>query len=151
MTDGNDGENHNYVLGFMFSPDLDKVVLIEKNRPYWQKGKLNGVGGHIEPGETPIEAMVREFKEEAGLDIHPENWIHVASMREHGASVMVFACWAAGYANAAPQTDESILIVDPFYIPRRLVVPNLKWLIPMCQWALKKDSHVAIDMHGGLS
>lgn len=27
-------------------------------------------GGHIEPGETPMEAAAREFKEEAGLTLH---------------------------------------------------------------------------------
>ncbi|NMC97610.1 MAG: NUDIX domain-containing protein, partial [Deltaproteobacteria bacterium] len=28
-------------------------------------------GGHIEPDETPIEAVIRETREEAGLDISP--------------------------------------------------------------------------------
>jgi len=42
-----------YVAGFMFSPDLENVVLIEKQKPEWQKGKYNAVGGKIEDGETP--------------------------------------------------------------------------------------------------
>ena len=54
-----------YVLGFAFSPDHSKVVLIAKNRPAWQAGRRGGVGGHVEPGETPAAAMVREFREEA--------------------------------------------------------------------------------------
>jgi 8-oxo-dGTP pyrophosphatase MutT (NUDIX family) len=30
-----------------------EVLLIEKQKPAWQRGKLNGVGGKIEPGENP--------------------------------------------------------------------------------------------------
>ncbi len=56
-----------YVLGFMFSPDEKKVLLIWKNRPSWQAGKLNGIGGKVNPGETPLEAMEREFIEETGF------------------------------------------------------------------------------------
>ena len=38
------------------------VVLTHKNRPAWQAGKLNGVGGKIELLESPVAAMVREFE-----------------------------------------------------------------------------------------
>ncbi len=36
-----------YVVGFCFNGDMSKVVLIQKNRPAWQVGKLNGVGGMV--------------------------------------------------------------------------------------------------------
>lgn len=56
-----------YVLGIMFSEDEKKVLTIWKNRPSWQLNKLNGVGGKLEDGETPIQAMNREFSEETGF------------------------------------------------------------------------------------
>ena len=37
-----------YVLTFLFTSDYKNVWLIEKNRPNWQKGSLNGIGGKIE-------------------------------------------------------------------------------------------------------
>ena len=46
---------------------LDKVLLILKDKPAWQKGRLNLLGGKIEPGETPAEAAFRELKEESGI------------------------------------------------------------------------------------
>lgn len=33
------------------------------------KGKWNGLGGKVEPGETPEECVIREVKEECGLTI----------------------------------------------------------------------------------
>ena len=61
---------------------MDKTVLtyIEKDNKYLMlyrnkkkidlnKGKWLGVGGHIEEGETPDQAMIRETKEETGLDV----------------------------------------------------------------------------------
>jgi len=33
------------------------------------EGKWNGLGGKLEPGETPEECVIREVKEESGLEI----------------------------------------------------------------------------------
>jgi len=35
----------------------------------FHEGKWNGLGGKIEAGETPEECVIREVKEESGLDI----------------------------------------------------------------------------------
>jgi 8-oxo-dGTP diphosphatase len=56
-----------YVVGLMFSNDLSQVALIRKNKPAWQAGKLNGVGGKVEKNEPPYVSMIREFAEETGL------------------------------------------------------------------------------------
>lgn len=45
-----------YVLGFMFSNLMNNVVLLQKQKPNWQKGLWNGVGGKVESGEEPIDA-----------------------------------------------------------------------------------------------
>ncbi len=37
-------------------------------------------GGHIDYGETPIEAAVREAKEEIGAELSPEKLIHIISL-----------------------------------------------------------------------
>ncbi|MFN2285652.1 MAG: NUDIX hydrolase [Anaerolineae bacterium] len=46
----------------------DEVLLLRgaPDKKLWA-GKYNGLGGHIEPGETPYQAAVREVGEEAGL------------------------------------------------------------------------------------
>jgi len=42
-----------------------KVLLVDHKK----LGKWLPIGGHIEPKETPDQAMIREAKEEAGLDV----------------------------------------------------------------------------------
>jgi 8-oxo-dGTP diphosphatase len=69
-----------YVLGFMFDPSMKLVAVIRKNKPAWQKGLWNGIGGEIEQYETSAEAMVREFREETGVDTDQSVWTHFATM-----------------------------------------------------------------------
>jgi len=67
-----------YVVGFIFDEFKERVLLILKERPEWQKGKYNGIGGLIEEKETGKMAMTRECKEECGLYI--EDWDHVLTL-----------------------------------------------------------------------
>jgi 8-oxo-dGTP diphosphatase len=47
----------------------ERVLLVEKNRPAWQRGCLNLLGGKIEEGESELDCAIRELKEESGLTI----------------------------------------------------------------------------------
>ena len=47
----------------------DDILLVLKDRPAYLAGRLNLVGGKIEPGETPEQAAVRELKEESGFHV----------------------------------------------------------------------------------
>lgn len=40
--------NHRYVCGFQIHPELKLVTLVRKQKPKWQAGLLNGIGGSIE-------------------------------------------------------------------------------------------------------
>lgn len=52
----------------------DQFLMIHRNKAP-NKGKWNCVGGHIEPGETPYAACLREVLEETGYRI-PEPTFH---------------------------------------------------------------------------
>ncbi len=47
---------------------------VQKNTDF-HLGKWNGLGGKLEPGETFLEAAVREFLEESGCITIPSQWI----------------------------------------------------------------------------
>lgn len=119
-----------YVLGFMFSESREHVILIRKNRPEWQKGKLNGVGGKIEQDEPPIAAMIREFKEETGA--RWPKWRHFASMTNSQFIVYCYAAFASGI-QVESKTDEEIVKVkvSDILTDHHYIIDNLKWLICM--------------------
>lgn len=81
--------NH-YVLGFAFDCDKESVLLVEKRKgPKLNHGKLNGIGGKVENGESAIEAMCREFKEEVGATV--EAWKHIGDFCGPYWSIEVFS------------------------------------------------------------
>lgn len=50
-----------------------KVLLSRRQNTGWADGKLTIPGGHVEAGETPRQAAVRELEEELGLKISEED------------------------------------------------------------------------------
>jgi len=120
-----------YVVGLLFDEGRFNVVLIHKTHgPKCVVGRWNGVGGHIEPGETPIQAMVREFREEAGVRTREHDWTPVAELSSGVAQVYFYACENEGYfMDAHTCTDEEIAVFNVDQLPSRLVT-NLTWMIP---------------------
>jgi len=132
-----------YCLGFAFTDHDNFVVLIRKNKPAWQKGLLNGVGGKIEEGETPIEAMAREFREETGIVTHTPEWLPFTQMSFPSVRVHCFAIrLPKGRDNLTQMTEEQVglfSIIDVRNHPK--VIPNLRWLVPMAIHALDNDDN----------
>ena len=138
-----------YTVSFIFDPTLERVLLIHKNRPAWQRGKLNGVGGKLEAGETPVMCITREVREETGLVIAPSAWIAVGAMTSEEWHVSVFTSIYHGTAgDARSVTNEQIEWITTARLPHT-VVPNLAWLIPLCQVRLReaRDFHIDIYYH----
>ena len=142
-----------YVVGYCFQRDLGAVTLIEKIKPTWQRGKYNGVGGKIEPGETAPEAMSREFFEEAGVLIPATEWLHIrteqfTAAQEHARSQPVSArvyhfavrATAEQWDAIFTKTEERIVTVDyPLRWPATdRVIYNLPYLIPMAAILLQQ-------------
>lgn len=80
-----------YVLAVAFSADKRKILLIRKLTPEWQRGLLNGPGGKIEMGETPLQAMIREFKEETGVETTEDHWSGLGAIESDVFKVFVFS------------------------------------------------------------
>lgn len=63
------------VCGFMFTPS-DEILLVRHTRRGWDLP-----GGHVDDGETPEEAFVREMGEETGLEITADDFTTFGSFR----------------------------------------------------------------------
>lgn len=58
---------HKYTLGFIRA-DKEYVLFLNRQKSPWM-GRWNGVGGKLDPNESPYECIVRETFEETGLQV----------------------------------------------------------------------------------
>ena len=126
----------NYVNGFMINQSTKEVLFIKKNRPDFQAGKWNGIGGKIEPGEQPIDAMVREFREETGVDSSPEDWTSTIHLVQPAYDVHFYRCFVDNFPAYRTVTDEVVehWPISSIYQPGKFGLPvleNMLWILPM--------------------
>jgi 8-oxo-dGTP diphosphatase len=117
-----------YVLGFLFSPITNRVALIKKNRPRWQEGMLNGIGGKVNDKEWPFDAMIREFEEETG--VHEIGWVLFHEIIWPGYICYCYKAFSINIDKVKTCTDELIQIVNAYSLPIN-IVSNVRWLIPL--------------------
>lgn len=130
-----------YTVCFIFSKCRRKVCLILKEKPNWQKGRYNGIGGKQEKGETTEETCIREVKEEIGLDIQLTSANAVCNILvADGQDTRVFFFRYFLLSHQLPHQceQETIQWFDVNNLPPNMIV-NLNWLIPM---ALIDDENI---------
>jgi 8-oxo-dGTP diphosphatase len=119
-----------YVAGFLIDPNTRQVALVRKNRPTWQAGKLNAIGGKIEPGETSADAMRREFLEEAGQDISA--WKHFATVA--GCMYEVHFYRAFGTLEHVRTMESEPIELHNLDNIGDDIIANLSWLLPLAMY-----------------
>lgn len=110
-----------------------RILLMRKKRGLGA-GKINGPGGRLEPGETPLEAALRETEEE--LVIRPTGVRHVGDNSFQfvdGYSIHVHVFTAEDFAGEPTETDEAFPLwfpldaipYDEMWADDRLWVPHM--------------------------
>lgn len=127
-----------YVCGFLFNfaAVQPQIALIQKQKPEWQKGKLNGIGGKVEEGETPLHAMWREFAEETSVSIGENRWRLFRTERfpATGNVVHFFSATATPFEWESLRTTENEEVVRwSGDINSAELMYNLRYLIPMAE------------------
>lgn len=128
---------NNYVVGFLFNKDLTEVVLIRKEKPPWQKGRWNGVGGKVEAGETPAEAMEREFEEETGKNVPSRAWLGFGRLHGPNWQIYLFAAAVDGITDVRTVTSEPVerwRVID-LQLSRSPIplLGNIRWMLAMAK------------------
>ena len=125
-----------YVLGFAFDEEKQNVLLIKKTKPDWQKGFFNGIGGKIEAGETSLEAMIREFKEECDINTDVNDWRTYGTLQCKGFSIVCYKAFINldRLKEHKTMTEEMVIMfgVDVIRESSNNSIPlisNVRWLI----------------------
>lgn len=79
-----------FVAVYMILIKDNKILLGRRANSSWMNGRYNMPAGHLEEGETLVEAVIRETKEEVGIDVLPKDIEHVHTMHRKGRYVDIF-------------------------------------------------------------
>jgi 8-oxo-dGTP diphosphatase len=131
-----------FVVGFLFSSGKSYVALQRKTALHsqWQDGQLNGVGGKVLSGETPLDAMKREWTEECHYPFDQwKQFAEVSVVNQGDVNVTVYYFMGVDIPNQAIKLEDKLHKEDEpiyFYHVNQLygmenLIPDLKFLIPM--------------------
>ena len=115
----------------------NKVLLLQRCNTGYEDGNYSMVAGHVDQGETFTQAVIRESKEEAGVDLVAENIevVHVmhrdSGWKEENERVDVFfvaKLWGGEITNMEPHKCDDLSWFDLDNIPDN-VIPYIKQAI----------------------
>jgi mutator protein MutT len=98
-------------LCYLIRPAPVREVLLGLKKTGFGQGKYDGIGGKIEPGETPRQAAVREVGEEIGVRVDVADLVPAGDIqflfpaeREMEHHVFLFLVW--NWSGEPIETDE---------------------------------------------
>ena len=103
-----------YVAADLILTKENKVLLQRRTNTGWNDGKWNLVGGHIEDDETLQECIVREAKEELGIQINLTDVkiVHCIQYKSNRLSIQFYlACnvWS-GTPTIQPELENNQIV-----------------------------------------
>lgn len=115
----------------------DGKILIGKRKGRHGNGEYSCPGGHIEFGESLEESVIKETKEEAGINIKNIKFISVANILRHTERQDVQLNFVADWENGDVRTDPEERIgdwdwydldnlPDPIFLPTKILIDSYK-------------------------
>ena len=89
----------------------NKYLMLYRNKKKndMNQGKWLGVGGHVEEGETPLEAVIRETKEETGLDLKSAEYRAIISFVNDDYVEIIYQYTSSDFTGEVIDCDEGEL------------------------------------------
>ncbi|MCU6671218.1 pyrimidine (deoxy)nucleoside triphosphate diphosphatase [Enterobacteriaceae bacterium H4N4] len=78
-----------------------KILLAQRPAHADQPGMWEFAGGKVESGETQSEALIRELREELGIDVQPTRYV-ASHQREVSGRVIALHAWHVAHVVGTP-------------------------------------------------
>lgn len=120
-------EPHYFIATNVIIERDGKILLSRRKNKSWGNGLLCVPGGHVEQGEMPIQAAIREAKEELGLDVKPVDLSFLCVEVKHVSnrrymSVEFILKTDQEPQNAEPNECSELIWVDPKDLPDDVIL-----------------------------
>lgn len=119
------GWNPDLLATLMFVVREGQILLIRKKRGIGA-GKINGPGGKFEPGETPLQCVLREVKEELDIEVTDAREMGVLNFSFRCGTIPEIRChvfMASSFRGVPAETPEA----DPFWCPVDQIPYDRMW------------------------
>lgn len=121
--------NKNIVACFLFLIKDNQVLLLKRQNTGYRDGQYSLISGHVDAGESFTQAMIREAREEAGLELAPADLrvVHVMHRRssvDQSERVDVYflaSSWRSSPANCEPGKCAELAWFDRDKLPEETV------------------------------
>lgn len=115
---------------YLFLEKDGKFLITRRYNTGYQDGIYQVPAGHVEAGETPSEALIREAKEEIGIDISPKdiNFFHASYRPKHDDTdnrvdfFFKVSKWNGEVINAEPHKCDDLKWVTLDEIPENMTL-----------------------------
>ena len=97
------------VLCYLFKGDDVLLLFRNKKKNDINEGKWIGIGGHIENGESPEQALVREVKEETNLRINTYQFRGILYFINGDYEEMIYLYSSSDFSGELKECDEGTL------------------------------------------
>lgn len=94
--------------------DRGEVLVVERAAADTYPGYWSAITGSMEPGESQIQACIREAREEAGLEVRPLRKVWESTTRRAHFVLHWWVCELAGSRDVTPDPAE---VADARWLP----------------------------------
>lgn len=114
---------------YIFLEQNGEILLARRVNTGYHDGNYNVPAGHVEAGELPSAAMIREAKEEVGIDILPKDLklVHISYRPQHnetGDRIDLFfhtTKWSGEIKNMEPDKCDELKWCKPTDLPKNMM------------------------------
>lgn len=118
------------VSAYLILKDKGRLLLNLRQNTGYCDGMWSLVAGHVEDGESATEGMIREAKEEIGINLRPAQIqvVHIMHRKTNRLNVDVFfdcQSWCGEVQNCEPEKCEKLEFFSLSTLPSNMIDYNV--------------------------
>ena len=119
----------NIPAAYLILKKENQILLLKRYQTGYQDGNFSLIAGHLEPGESFQQAIIREAREEAGIELETNNILqthiqHRKSVEDGSERVDAYflvESWQGEIQNMEPEKCSALEWFEMNHLPRNII------------------------------